>query len=302
MRSQPPHKPDGRSFRHRFEGPRFRRLMMGGLRHIPLAVQHATLPFWAGLFYALLPKARAIVEANLERVGGKLSPFETARRSYRLFLNYAQAVSNLYLLHIGRDLDIEPVFINRDRLVDAYSRGQGAIVVTGHMGYWQIAPFLMAKKAMPPMTMAMAEEPNAKVAEFEARLRQSFRIVYTTRSPFATLDLAQVLRRGELVGMQLDRHTGGPRLMADFCGKPAAFPLGPAQLARATGAPLIPVFMLAGDDRRTCNFYIEEPIIVPRTTDRRADLEEATRRLVATYEQFVRAHPEQWFNFHDFWA
>jgi Kdo2-lipid IVA lauroyltransferase/acyltransferase len=274
---------------------------MGGLRHIPLSVQHATLPLWAGLFYALLPKARHVVEANLDRIAGPLPPIERAQRSYRLFLNYAQAVSNLYLLHIGRDVDVEAEFVERQRLVDAYSRGQGAIVVTGHMGYWQIAPFLMAKKAMPPMTMAMAEEPNAKLAQFEDRLRESFRIVYTTRSPFATLDLAQVLRRGELVGMQLDRHLGGPHIMVDFFGSPAPFPLGPAQLARATGAPLVPVFMLAGDHRRKCNFYIEEPIFVARTTDRRADLAEATTRLVAIYERYVRTHPEQWFNFHDFW-
>jgi KDO2-lipid IV(A) lauroyltransferase len=151
------------------------------------------------------------------------------------------------------------------------------------------------------MTMAMAEEPNAALAAFEEQFRSKFRIVYTTRSPFATLELAKILRRGELVGMQLDRHLGGPHVMLPFCGAPAPFPVGPATLARATGCPIVPVFMLAGRDRRDCTFYVERPIEVAHTRDRAADVREAMARTVEVYERYVRRHPDQWFNFHDFW-
>ena len=115
-----------------------------------------------------------------------------------------------------------------------------------------------------PLTMAMAEEPNAGTAEWERQFRDKFKIVYTTSSPFSTLELASVLRRGELVGMQMDRVAGGPHVMIPFCGVPAPFPLGPATLARATETPLLPTFIIADADRTNCTFHVEQPIEVPR--------------------------------------
>jgi KDO2-lipid IV(A) lauroyltransferase len=291
----------GRAFRHRFEGPFWRRVFLGGVRNIPQPLQRATMPLWAGIFYALVPSARRIAEQNLGRVAGPLRPAAAKLRSFRLFINYAQAVTNMYALHLGQPLPVEAEFCGRENLLGAQREGRGAVVVTGHLGSWQIAPFLMAGKGLPPMTMAMAEEPNVKLAEFEQQFRSKFRIVYTTRSPFATLELANILRRGELVGMQLDRYLGGPHVELPFCGAPAPFPLGPATLARATRCPIVPVFIVSEGDRRRCTFFVERPIEVPHTRDRPADTRRAMAAVVEIYERYVRRYPEQWFNFYDFW-
>jgi KDO2-lipid IV(A) lauroyltransferase len=260
------------------------------------------MPLWAGLFHALVPSARRIVEENLERVLGPMSLLERRRRSYGLFVHYAQAISNMYALHLGQRVPVEAETQGGEILARLKSEGRGAILVTGHMGYWQIAPFLMEKKPWyAPMTMAMAEEPNAKLAEFEQQFRKRLRIVYTTGSPFATLSLAKIVQSGELVGMQLDRHLGGAHVMLPFFGQPAPFPLGPATLGRATRCPIVPIFVLASEDRRRCTFYVEQPIEVAHTRDRDTDVREAMAKTVAIYERYVRRYPEQWFNFHDFW-
>jgi KDO2-lipid IV(A) lauroyltransferase len=292
----------GRSFRHRFEGPFFRRLFLGGVRNMPQSLQRASMPLWAGIFHTLVPSARRAAEANLAQVCGPASPLTTWRRSLGLFVHYAQAITNMYALHLEQPVPIEAETVGAETLIALKQAGRGAILVTGHMGYWQIAPFLMEKKPWyAPMTMAMAEEPNAKLAEFEQQFRKRLRIVYTTGSPFATLSLAKVLQQGELVGMQLDRPTGGAHVMLPFCGRPAAFPLGPATLARATRCPIVPIFVVASDDRRRCTFHVEAPIEVAHTRDRDADAREAMARTVAVYERYVQRFPDQWFNFHDFW-
>jgi KDO2-lipid IV(A) lauroyltransferase len=291
----------GRAFRHRFEGPFWRRVFLGGVRNMPQSVQRATMPMWAGIFYALVPSARRTVERNLTQICGEMSQFELKRLSFRLFVNYAQAITNMYAMHLGQPVPLDAQSVGNETMYKLRAEGRGAVVVTAHMGHWQIAPFLMAKKAYPPMTMAMAEEPNARLAAFEEQFRQKMRIVYTTRSPFATLELANIIRRGELVGMQLDRHLGGAHVMLPFCGKPAPFPLGPATLARATRAPLVPVFIIGASDRRHCTFHVERPLDVERTRDRDADVHRATARLVEVYERYVRSYPDQWFNFYDFW-
>ena len=151
----------GRAFRHRFEGPFWRRVFLGGIRNLPQGLQRASMPMWAGIFYALVPKARRIAEQNLLRIAGPLPPAQAKLRSFRLFVNYAQAITNMYAMHLGQQVPVEAEFVNRDNLTQVLDGGSGAIIVTGHMGAWQIAPLLLRKKKMPPLTMAMAQEPMA---------------------------------------------------------------------------------------------------------------------------------------------
>lgn len=301
MQPGPPPAPPGRSFRHRFEAPFFRRILVGGVRHIPLPVQRLTMPMWAGIFYLAVPKARRAVEANLRRVLPDAAATTIHLASYRLFINYSQSIANLYAAYVGRQLPVAPVFSGRETLHAVRAQGRGAIIVTGHLGYWTLAPFLLQKSGIDALVMAMAEEPHRGLQEFEQQFRKQLRVVYTTGSPFASLELASVLRRGEMVGMHIDRITSGGFVMVPFFGHPAPFPIGPATLARATGAPLVPVFMVreGGTGFRSC---AEPPIEVARTRDRDADLYQATARLVEVYESYVRRYPLQWFNFHDFWA
>jgi KDO2-lipid IV(A) lauroyltransferase len=218
-------------------------------------------------------------------------------------VNYAQSLTDMYGFHVGQRVPIAPEFRGREHVHRVVAGGRGAITVTGHVGAWQITPFLIARAGgLPPVTMAMAEEPNAAVGEFESQFRSRLRIVYTTGSPFSLIELSSRLRRGELVGMQVDRHLGGPSLALPFFGRPAPFPLGPATLARITGCPIIPVFSHYAERlRRGVVVEYGEPVEVERTSDREADVRRATLRVVSAYERYVHCHPDQWFNFYDFW-
>ena len=304
------HEPDssehpgrGRSYRHRFESPFWRRVFLAGIRTIPQPLQRASMPLWAGIFYLAVPAARRIVEANLDHVLGDAQAAVRHLRSFRLFINYAQSITNMYALHLGHRLPIDPTFdeSGRARLRALLAQGKGAIVVTGHLGFWSLAPFMMEENGLAAPLVAMAEEPAAGVQDFEKQLRSKWRVVYTTQSPFASLELAAALRRGEMVAMQLDRHTGGAHLRLPFFGREAAFPLGPATLARATRAPIVPVFMVR-EGQKGFRLTVEDPIYVEHTRDRDGDLHDATSRMVSVYESYVQRFPFQWFNFHDFWA
>jgi KDO2-lipid IV(A) lauroyltransferase len=280
--------------------------MLGGIRYIPAGVQRLTMPLWGSLFYSLLPTARAAALQNLDGVLGVASPLERHRRGLQLFCNYAQMIADSYALHQGRPLDCDVSSFGRHHLLDAVAKGQGAIAATGHVGMWQVGPFLAEWRGLPQFYMAMAAEPNPMVQQFEERFRGRFRIVYTTESPFSVLKLATVLREGAIVGMQLDRHLGGHALAVPFCGRTAYFPTGPATLARATGAPLVPSFFVAEPalrgQRRRLSHYLDAPIVVHKTRDRSADIAQATHQLVAAYARIVQRFPTQWYQFYDFFA
>lgn len=315
MSPEPPLHPEdlpGRAHRHRFEGPFFRQLMLGGIRRIPPRVKRLSMPLWAGIFYSLLPGARRAIESNLDHVcgppsgpAGSLSTeLERHQRSFRLFCNYAQMLSDTYGMHMGLPLDSDTGTVGYEHIVAAVRRGKGVIAATGHLGMWQLAPYLARLRGLARFCVAMAEEPNRSVQEFEKRFRDRFEIVYTTGSPFASLRLAQVLREGAVLGMQIDRNIGGQVLEIPFFGQPVAFPIGPALLARITGASIVPNFFVVEEEagRRRVLHYIEPAIEVAHTRDRDGDIRQATAAVVAVYERFVRRYPTQWYHFYDFFS
>lgn len=300
-----PQQQPGRSYRHRYEGPFFRRLFLLGVRFMPYPLQRVSMPLWAGIFHTLVPGARHVIEDNLDRVMGPAPPWLRRLRSYRLFVNYAQTLTDSYSIHLGQ-VPMTPVSQGRSHLLGALARGKGVIALTGHLGIWQFGPFLAEWRDLPTFHMAMAEEPNPMVQQFEQQFRSRFRVIYTTGSPFSSLELVSVLRRGLIVGMQLDRHTGGETVPVEFFGRTAWFAAGPAILSRLTGAPLVPLFFVIEPDplapRRRVAHHVEEAIEVAHTADRQADIVTATQKVARVYERFVRRYPEQWYNFHDLWA
>src|SRR4030095_9640066 len=104
--SSGPNDAPGRAYRHRFETPFWRRVFLAGVKHIPQALQRASMPMWAGIFYALVPRARRIVEANLRVALGEAPPVLEHWRSYQLFINYAQSITNMYALYLGQTLPV----------------------------------------------------------------------------------------------------------------------------------------------------------------------------------------------------
>lgn len=297
----------GGSFRHRFEGPFFRRLFVLGVRCMPGWLRFVTMPLWAALFFLLVPSARRGVAGNLDAADGPRAGLARLRRTYRLFLNYAQTLTDTYVMHAGgQPVPAEPM--DQRQILTALGEGKGAIIATAHLGMWQFGPFLAKSEQphqLPTFYMAMAAEPNPLVQQFEERFRSSFRIIYTTESPFSGLAIRRALQEQAMVGMQLDRSPGG-MIPVPFLGRTAYFSPGPALLSRLTGAPLMPLFFLFEPDPRGRGrrvvIYSEPPIEVPHTRDRDADIHAATARLAAVYERYVRRYPTQWYNFHDFFA
>jgi len=274
------------------------------VRRMPPSTQRALVPPMTSLFYAAIPAVRRAIEANLSVVLGPASRLEQHRRAYQLLVHYAQSIAYLYALHSGAPMPVAARFVNLRRFEDAVSAHKGVITITGHFGAWQLMPYLLHSRAhMPPVTMAMAEEPNRQLSELETQLRSRFKIIYTTGSPFVLLELQKVLRAGEVVGMQFDRQVGAGHLPLPFFGRPASFPVGAVMLARMSGAPIVPIFSVYPDgDRSRVEVHYEEPIVVSHTRDRDRDLREALARTVSVYESWVRRYPLQWFNFYDFWA
>lgn len=227
----------------------------------------------------------------------------TARACYRHFGREMVEIVRLQRTGIS-DLPARVVTDETtERWIERMVSGEGALVVTGHLGNWEIAGAYLAARGV-PLAAVVKRQSNPKFDAWLAgsRRRVGIRPVYRTD---ATRTLPALLAGGHSVALVADQDAHGGGLQVTFLGRPASTFRGPARLALATGAPLV-----FGTAVRTAGGYrvVIEPI---RPADRERPkpgseaYDRAERRLTEAWveglDRRVRQHPEQYFWFHRRW-
>ena len=242
------------------------------------------------------PAERAVVRATLARIVDGATPLELDALVAKVFDNFAICFTDLITSNRGHGAD--GLLANTEgieHLAAAERLGRGLVVVTAHLGNWELGGRLLAGTVTRPTHVVVAPERDPAVERFLRGNGGPVRFL-TRTGPLNVLPLVSALRRNEVVALQGDRALGGrgDRLHT-FFGVPAPFPLGPFVLARAAGAPVLPAFCLLRADRRY-TIAIGEPWAVAPGGE-----SEALARWVSVLEEMVRRHPTQWFNFYDVW-
>ena len=243
------------------------------------------------------PAERAAVHANLARIAPGASLREREALVGALFGCFAMCFADLVSTNRTepRPDRLLAAVEGREHLSAAAGDGRGLILLTAHLGNWELAGRLLALGEGVPTWVVVAEEPDPEIERFLRGGPAPVRFV-TRSQPTASVNLLAALRRREAVAMQGDRALGTRGDVAvSFFGEPAPFPLGPFVLARAAAAPLVPAFCVLEPDRRY-RITVGAPIRVAAGGERRA-----LATWVEVLETAVRRHPEQWFNFYDVW-
>jgi lauroyl/myristoyl acyltransferase len=241
---------------------------------------------------------RAVVSANVARILPRATPAVRAALVGDVFRNFAMCFADLIAAN-RRALTLGPLLAGVDglpHLNTAARSGRGIVVLTAHLGNWELAGRLLALQGGRPTHVVVAADPDPGVEHFLRSAPAPVRFV-VRRDHTSALPLLAALRRGEVVAMQGDRALGTRGDVAvPFFGADARFPIGPFVLARAAGVRVVPSFCVLGHDRRY-TIEVGDPIDVPPGGEHAA-----LAQWVAVLERVVRAHPEQWFNFFDVWS
>jgi KDO2-lipid IV(A) lauroyltransferase len=170
--------------------------------------------------------------------------------------------------------------------------GRGLLILTAHFNNFELLP---AAHAMYGYQISLVHHtqrfaPGDALTSF-VRRRAGIDII---RKHSAARAVLSGLRRGDLVGIPFDQNAKrGEAVFVPFFGEPAATASGLARLARMSGAPVVPVFLVRQADKRSHRILIRDEIPLQRSADQQADIEENTRRFVKAVEDIVRACPEQ---------
>jgi KDO2-lipid IV(A) lauroyltransferase len=189
-------------------------------------------------------------------------------------------------------------FEGDERMQAALARGKGAILVTGHFGFWEIQGIAHAL-ALPPMSVLARPLDNPYLHALLERTRCATgnHVIYRQG---AVRRVLRALAANEVVGILIDQHIQqADAVMVDFFNRPAATTSAVATLALRTGAPLVPGFALPLPDGRYRVVY-EHPV-EPPGADSPDPVRELTQRCTDVLEMYVRRHPQLWLWMHRRW-
>jgi predicted LPLAT superfamily acyltransferase len=185
------------------------------------------------------------------------------------------------------------------------SRGQGCILLGGHLGSFDVVRTLgIAQKSLPIRVLMYPDNSrhfSAAQNSLNSTLAQS---IIPLGSPGAMLEVKEWVERGGMIGILGDRIVHGEKLVrVPFLGADAAFPAGPFIIASVLKVPIVLFFGLNRGGRR---YEIHFEVLTDGIVANRAQRDEAVRehigRFSARLEHYCRSAPYNWFNFYDFWA
>ncbi len=253
------------------------------------------------LYWALMKRDRKMVYRNLFHILD--NPREAGRKTRRTFIYYAKYLVDYTRMDMLREDNYSKIvqeFKGREYIDQALKGGKGALILTAHLGNWEMGGVFLILLGYSLMVIT-APDFEVRLHNYRIRLRHGHRIKVVTLGDTLASSLAilNALKANELVALLGDRDLLGKGIPVEFFGKRVYFPVGPSLLAYLSEAPLISTFVFMNEeDRYTC--LAEPPLELQRTGDRDADLAANAQRIARLVERYVRAYPEQWFTFYDF--
>lgn len=259
------------------------------------------LLLWVALYYRLFNKQSNkslyyVYHNILKLPSTKIGP--TLLKNYRFF-----GQSLIDKVAVALRPNHHGITINRDGehfFHEMLSKGKGGILIGAHLGSWDLAGQLLVEVAVHVnIVMFDGEEPAIKKLIEQKTGKPIYNIIYIREDMSHIYKIHDALKNNELVCLHGDRFIKGQRCVKmDFLGQPAYFPEGPFALAAAMKAPISFVFAIK-TSKSHYHFKASPPTILE---EKGATAAKTLRQnYVALLEENLKNHPEQWYNYYDFW-
>ena len=277
------------------------RSVIGVLRRLGMRPAGAVGANLGMLGYRPLAIRREVVERQVRAAFPNLPPEEVQRIARASYANLGRTTTETALLSL----------YDRERIIDMFeevegwsiieerlARGKGLILVTGHLGNWELGGAYLAARGIPMQAVARYME-NPLFDRYLTRTREriGMRIVHDDE---AVRRVPRSLRDGNAIAFLVDQGAVGlASIWVPFFGRLAKTPRGPAVFALRLDAPVV---FGAAIRQPSGRFRLAfEPIDSSSTGNLDADVERIVTDYTATLERWVRRAPEQYFWHHRRW-
>ncbi len=293
---------DSRPWFRRFavRGVAWRHYLDFGLTNVPFYLRPVMIFFWTIFFFFLAAPARRAILSNLRVVLPGSNPILNLGRAWLTLYNFAWTISDAAdhkLAQTEFAYEVEGA-----EFLEQLAAAKGAILLTAHMGNYDLGAAVFALRFQREIRMVRAPEADAQTARhldesLERAGAGAVKVAYNTSSMALPLELLNAIRQGEIVSIQGDRAVGHvSQRAARLFGEEVRLPDGPFMLAFVAQVPIYPLFIV----RTSFHHYkiiARAPIHCLRTErDRESTIEEALRAWGQTLEIAIRPNWSQWFS------
>ena len=279
----------------------WRQYLDWALLNVPFYFLPVLVWFWTSFFFFFAAPARRAVLSNLKVILPGSSHLMNYLRVWLTMYNFAWTIAegSHYKLNKSHFL----YEIDGAHALERLAAAKSAIVLTAHMGNYDLGAALFAEKFQREIRMVRAPEPDRQTARhldetLEKTGSGAVRVDYTTNATSLSFDLLQALRKNEIVSIQGDRAVeGSARASTRLCGCEANIPTGPFILSQIAEAPIFPLFIVRLGYRRY-QIIVREPIVCERSGGtREEDVSASLQQWTATLQEMIMHHWDQWYAF-----
>jgi lauroyl/myristoyl acyltransferase len=268
---------------------------------LPLKLAYRIAIIFSDIHYLFADKDRARSYANLKTIFPDKSDKEIRRIRLGMFRNFAK-----YLVDFFRFGNVDEEYIKKNvTLVNinyfdqVLSRGKGCIILSAHLGNWELGGITVPLLGYPTAAVALQHK-HKKVNDFFVSQRENKGLKVIPLGK-AVKQCLNVIASNQIIALVGDRDFTEKGIIINLFGKPTIFPEGPAVFHLKTQAPIVPIFMLRNPDD-TFTLRLEKPIEFTPTGDKNKDLKDLISLYKLIFEDYIRKYPDQWYMFRQFWV
>jgi lauroyl/myristoyl acyltransferase len=283
------------------QGVLWRKYVDWAILNAPFYFHPLLICFATFLFFFIAAPARKMVLRHLQIVLPGSWGLVNYFRALRIFYNYAWTLADAAAYKLLKSPFTYK--LDGENFLEQLAAAKGAIVLTAHMGNYDLGAALFAEKFQRQIRMVRAPEADALSAQHvDLSLQQSsagaVKVDYSNEGTALAFDLLHALRNGEIISIQGDRVVGEvARSAVDLFGVRMFVPTGPFVLSLVAGVPIHPLFIVRSGYRKY-RITAREPIVCSGNQASRDDqIAGAMRQWAKVLEVNIRRRWQQWYAF-----
>lgn len=238
-----------------------------------------------------------LAENQAQILGRRPAPAEVAKT----YTSFAVSLADYY--HLGGRSKEDAIALVAERIgfehmKAAQEKGRGALLLTAHLGLFELGGVVMRDIGFPIVALTLPEGSRG-LSEWRAayRLRWGVETLEVGGSdPFSFLAIQRHLAAGKFVAALVDRPLGGHTSLVRLPHGSAQFASSILLIALAQGCPVVPVTVTRRDDLL---YRVEafEPFYIERRGSTDETLAHYAQRLADVFVPVIARHPDQWYQF-----
>jgi len=273
-------------------------LLLVVVKILPPKILYALGAGLSRCYFYLARKNRMIALHNLSMVFYESAPaalYVTAQKSFRTM--------GQIILDTLRYKDFSPEKLRSlisvrglENLNKALKKGKGVIIASAHLGSFTLMGARLSVDGYKTAFIARHAR-NKKIEQIIMRFCRNVgqKIIFSRPAVTCIRRCMMLLSRNEILIIEMDQNFGTEGISVNFLGHPAMVATGSIRLSLATGAPIVPMFIIPAQDG-THTLRIETPYECVQKGDEDADVRENLQNVIGIIEQYIRRYPGQWVN------